>query len=117
MKNLIIQKKFYEESLKELKNILKNLRKDNIALKIIGFSGLCVTRSGIGLFENIFGCKEREFINTEHILKKDRKIEVFYTHSKTDLKEKLDQGYELVNRCKMLVTYPGEKSIVWTYLS
>jgi hypothetical protein len=106
---------FYTTFLQDLSTILNNLRRNNPKLKIIGFSGLCVTAGGIGLFENKFNCREREFINTEHILRKNGKLAVFDL-TQTELETKLDEGYEYVNRCKMLVTYPQEKSIVWKFL-
>ena len=110
------EKKFYEFSLKELNSILENLRKTNPKLKIIGFSALCVTSQGIGLFYNKFNCRERNFINSEHILSKRGKLEIFDAKSKKELSEKLGNSYEYLNRCKMLVLFPYEPSLVWNFL-
>jgi hypothetical protein len=103
-------------SLKEIQKLITNLRKENPKLKIIGFSGLAVTSQGITLLYNKLNCREREFINTEHILTKQGKIEIFEANSMNKLQQKLKQGYEYKNRCKMLVLYPNEPSIVWNYL-
>jgi hypothetical protein len=107
---------FYKESLDALEKIVKALRKSNPSLKVCGFSALCVTSEGIGLFHNKLNCRERDFINSENILKKEDKIEIFNTSSQKELDKKLEEGYEYVNRCKMLVTYPEEVSIAWKYL-
>ncbi len=111
------KKDFYKSFLKSLNEIIKNLRKENPKLSIIGFSGLCVTPSGIGLFYNKFNCRERKFVNQEHIFKKDGELRVFKLGSSSQFSEKLKEGYEYLNRCKMLVLYPGELSVIWNYLS
>jgi hypothetical protein len=110
------KKRFYEKSLAEINSVVNNLKKSNSELNIIGFSGLCVTASGIGLFYNKFNCRERKFINSEHVLRKDNKLEIFTTQSQIELSEKIKQNYEYINRCKMLVLYPDEPSIVWESL-
>ena len=51
-----------------------------------------------------------------HILKKDMKLKIFELKSNEDLREKLLQGYQYLNRCKMLVVYPNEPSLVWEYI-
>lgn len=110
------KKRFYQNCLAELNKRVCSLQETNKDLQIIGFSGLCVTSQGIGLFYNKFNCREREFINSEHILRKDDQLEIFDTESNSDLQNKLEAGYEYLNRCKMLVLYPSEPSIVWRYL-
>jgi len=110
------KKKFYEESLTGLNELIKSLKQSNSLLKVIGFSGLCVTAQGIGLFYNKLNCRERDFINSEHILVKGGKLEIFDSDSQEELESKLNQDYEYINRCKMLVTYPGELSPVWKFL-
>lgn len=102
-------KKFYEKSLSSLYDLVKDF-------DVVGFSGLCVTSQGIGLFYNKFNCRERDFINSEHILSKEGKLEIFDTKSKEELLNKLDGGYDYLNRCKMLVVYPNEPSLVWKFL-
>lgn len=111
------KKDFYKYSLSGLNEIIQNLRKINKELAIIGFSGLCVTPSGIGLFYNKFNCNERKFINQEYIFRKDGKLRIFKIDSSLQFSNKLKEGYEYVNRCKMLVLYPGESSLIWDYLS
>jgi hypothetical protein len=108
--------KIYEESLKQLSKIIDKLRLKNPELKIIGFSGLAVTVQGISLLYNKLNCRERKFLNDEHIFKKQGKLKIFKINSLNELLEKLKEDYEYVNRCKMLVLYPDETSIVWKYL-
>lgn len=109
-------REFYKKSLKGLNELTNSLKEENPSLKIIGFSGLCVTSEGIGLFYNKFNCRERDFINSEHMLSKDGKLEIFDTDSKEELNKKLNEGYDYLNRCKMLVLYPNEPSLIWNYL-
>lgn len=109
-------KEFYKISLNYLASLLDNLKKKNNNLKLIGFSGLCVTSEGINLFEKKFKCKERDFVVQEHILEKDGKRIVLETNSKEVIQNKIDEGYNFITKCKMLVLYPEEKSIVWDYL-
>lgn len=80
-------------------------------LKVIGFSGLAVTTQGIGLLYNKFNYRERDFLR-----RKDGILEILDTNSQEELGSKLKKGYEYINRCKMLVTFPWELSIVWNYL-
>ncbi len=111
------KKDFYKDSLNGLNEVIQNLRKVNKELTIIGFSGLCVTPSGIGLFYNKFNCKERKFVNQEHIFRKEGKLNIFKSNSYSQFSNILKEGYEYVNMCKMLVLYPDEFSPVWNYLS
>lgn len=111
------QNNFYELVLKELSNIISNLREFNPNLKVIGFSGLCSTSQGISLFYNKLNCKERDFLRSEHILQKDGKLIIFDSNSQKELSLKIKDGYKYINRCKMLVLYPNDLSIVWDYLS
>lgn len=110
-------KHFYRIFLQDLSEITKNLKKQNPKLKIIGFSGICAASSGIGLFYNKLNCREREYINSEHILRKKNKKIIIETQKLEDIKKKIDEGYEYETRCKLLVTFPSEESLVWSYLS
>jgi hypothetical protein len=110
-------KGFHTLALKALADSLSNLTRRNNALKIIGFSALCVTSRGIGLFYNKLNCKESAVIKNEYVLKKDDRIELFEFGRFEDLENKLSEGYEFVTRCKMLVSYPGDPSIVWSYIN
>lgn len=109
-------KGFYEISLKALNDILENLRNKNHTLSVVGFSGLCVTKSGINLFYNKLNCRETAVIKTEHILSLKNKIIIRDIRSNDELQEKLANGYRYLNRCKMLVLYPEDPSIVWRYI-
>ncbi|MBS3092929.1 hypothetical protein J4466_05940 [Candidatus Pacearchaeota archaeon] len=108
-------KEFHKTFLIDLSKIIGKLRIKNPNLEIIGFSGLCVTNEGIGLLSRKLTCKEREYKCNEYILEKDNKKIVFKADSKKELDSKIADGYKLINRCQMLVTYPGEKSIVWEF--
>jgi hypothetical protein len=110
-------KEFYIYSLVALNEIVQNLRKENENLKVMGLSAFCVTRMSIGLFFNKLNCMERAFISSEHILGKNNRLEIFKTNNQEELKRKLSNGYTYVNRCKMLLTYPGNVSLVWKYIT
>jgi hypothetical protein len=109
-------KEFYKTALLALNEILEIKRTDS-RLRVIGLSALCVTKMGIGLFFNRLNCREQAFVTSEHILEKNGKILLTEINSYEELAEKLDKGYAYINRCKMLVTYPGEPSLVWEYIN
>jgi len=91
-------KKFYKKSLEYLSLLVKSKK-----AKVFGFSALCK-----------LNCKERDFINTEHILEKGGKLFVF-NEKKENINKMIKKGYNYCNRCEMLVLYPNEQSIVWKY--
>ena len=96
-----------------LQKSIESLKEKNPELKVIGFSGLCVSPEGINLFENKFNCRERDYKYQETIMEKDRsKIVIDFKK----VNEKQQGGWKLINRCKMLILYPKEKSVVWNYL-
>lgn len=106
---------FYKTVLRDLSNLIENLKERNKALKVIGFSGLCVTKEGIDLFESKLGCKEHGYVDQEHILEKNGKRMVLKTDSQAVLDSKIKDGYSYLNRCKMLTVYHSENSVVWSY--
>lgn len=106
-------KEFHKIALSQLKEVIASLRKQNSKLDVCGFSTLSVTKEGIGLSSKL-GLKEKEFIVDEHILEKDNKKIV--AESKKESDEKIKQGYKYLNKCKMLVLYPNEKSTIWDLL-
>jgi hypothetical protein len=110
-------KEFYVLALKALKEKVNALSAKNKKVAVIGFSGLCVSPSGIGLFEKKFSCEEKSYLCQEHILRNGKKLELFEPTSKKALELELKKGKVLVNRCKMLVSFPFEESIVWRYLA
>jgi len=99
------------------KIVLKIKKQKNKNLKVIGFSGLCVTKEGINLFEKTLKCKEGKFKSEEHILEKNGKKIILTTKYKKIIKKYKLNGYTYQNRCKMLITTPNKKSIVWDYLN
>lgn len=105
-------KHFHEICLMDLARVMGMLKFHNKSLKVIGFSGLCTTKEGVGLFQNELKCTERSFISQEHILEKDgRKIIV----EASNVPQKLAEGYLLITRCQMLIAYPSEEGILWDY--
>lgn len=106
---------FYKNSLKGLASVVNNLKNINPGLKIIGFSGLCVTPSGIDLFYNKFSCRERGFLCSEYIFSKNNKLIISKSPTKQVIHDYIKQGYSFINRCMMLVVHPNEISIVWNY--
>lgn len=109
---------FRDTVLRDLSTILANLRKIKSSLKVIGFSGYCTSKSGINLFYNEWNCREREFLSQEHILvhKETNKCLLVKMNTQKELDKLIQQGYVYSNRCKMLVTYPNELSVVWSYI-
>jgi len=109
-------KDFYKESLGAINQNLCKLRKNNNGLTVVGFSALCCTKMGIGLFYNKLNCRERAHINTEHIFKKNEKLKIFEIKTQEEMNEKLQNDYVYLNRCKMLLTYPKKPSLVWSHI-
>ncbi len=105
------------QSLKKIKKIIKNLRKKNAELKIIGFSGLCVTQSGINLFKEKYGCKENRMKSKEYILRKKGKKIVAILKNAKEVKKKMKNGFIFENRCELLLTQPKDNNLVWNYLN
>lgn len=118
IEKLFLTEKFYSRIFLDLNTIIENLRKTNPKLKVIGSSSLCTSSPGLDLFQDRFNYQERGFISTEHILSKGKKLYVF--DAKEDgqkkLQEKLNSGYAYHHRCKMLILYPNDFSLVWSYL-
>ena len=106
-------KEFYKIALSDLQKLINNLKNKNPKLRVIGFSGLCVSSEGINLFETKFNCKERDYKCPETIIEKDDFKMVVDFHL---INKKQKEGWKLINRCKMLILYPKEKSVVWDYL-
>jgi hypothetical protein len=104
---------FYEVAYSALGKIISSL---DPGCSIIGVSGYAVTLAGINLAYNKLNRRERSFISNEHIVSKNGVIEVLHDPTQRDLEKKLDDGYEYITRCKMLITYPNEVSIIWKYL-
>ena len=106
----------YVESLRGLQQNISDLHSSGYDFSLAGFSALCVTAQGIGLFSNKLNCRERDYINPEHILRNSQGLKIVELESQGELSMLLKNGCDYVNRCKMLVTYPQEPSLVWEYL-
>ena len=112
-------REFYKTVIRDLAVVVNELKKKHKKLKVIGFSGLAVTKEGIILCEDKLGCKERAYVCDEHVLKKGGKkyiIKADKVHLKDIIEPKIKDGFSYLNRCKMLISYPGEKSLIWEYL-
>ncbi len=118
MEKLFLTEKFYSRILLDLNNIIFNLRKTNPGLKIIGSSSLCTTSLALDLFQDRFNYQEKGYVSTEHIISKGRTIFIFdeKVGGKKKLEEKLKKGYSYHHRCKMLILYPEDFSLIWLYL-
>jgi hypothetical protein len=108
---------FYKLALSSLGHMVLGLRAQNPSLRVIGFSGLCVTEMGIGLFFNKLNCRESAFLTEEHIVKKNGHLAIIKAGNYGALEKKLSEGYAYMHRCKMLLAYPNDASIVWSYIS
>lgn len=108
-------KEFYKICLKDINEKVSKLKIINPELRIVGLSALSVTSEGIGLFENKFNFTEKNFLVDEHILEKDNKKFVAYSQEEVD--SKIKKGYKYLNKCKMLILYPNEESIVWDFFN
>lgn len=104
---------FYIEAYKILGDIFRKVCPKAI---ILGVSGFAVTTAGISLAYNKLNFREREFISTEYMVSKNGKIEVVEDLTQEKLEGLLANGYVYHNRCKLLITYPGEMSLVWKYM-
>lgn len=108
-------KDFSKYAFDKLMKIITDLKNRNNGLEVIGFSGLAVTLDGIVLAERILKLKERDFVLDEHILEKEG--DRFVAESLKEAEAKKKEGYNYLNRCKMLSVYPNEKSLVWDCLN
>jgi hypothetical protein len=92
-------------------------------IKVIGFSGYCVTRAGIDLFYNRWNCREYATVDEEHIYYDNESKHLTVVSGAARSKElthrlnHLPQSLQYRHRCKMLVTRPNDFSIVWQYLN
>jgi hypothetical protein len=106
-------KGFHKIVLNDLANIVRRLKSKNSRLELIGVSGLCVTPSGIDLSQKKLGCKERDYPCKEHMVERDGRLVIIKSDK---ISNEIEEGDKLITKCKMLVSYPGEKSLIWEYL-
>lgn len=104
---------FYMQALAALGEVVSSLRP---APRLLGYAAWAVTGQGIGLHYNKLNMREREHIWDGHIMSLAGEKEIVTDLSLEVLRQKLEAGYVYHNRCKLLVTYPGEASLVWQYL-
>lgn len=99
--------------LSALKEKATVLREKNPAIDIVGFSGLTASPSGFHLFSSKFGCLERNYKCSEKIFKHAVTGDLYVSNDE----ESVPDSMIFICSCKMLVLYPGEKSIVWDFLN
>jgi len=109
-------KNFHTICLDYMAKEIKKLKLENKSLRVGGFSGLCVTSAGISLFRNKLNCKESDYVCKEYIFEKDGEKQLFTLKSAEEISNLTEEGYTFVNRCQMLVTYPNEESVVWSFI-
>ena len=118
VEKLLLTESYYIRILSDLNKLIENLKKINPKLKIVGLSALGTTSLGLGLFQNRLNFQEKEYISTEHILLKDKKLFLFNEKDggQKKLSKKLKEGYSYYQRCKMIVLEPSDFSLVWSYI-
>jgi len=118
VEKLLLTEKFYSRILLDLNKIVENLGKSNPKLRIIGSSSFCTSSLGLDLFQDRFNYQEKGYISTEHILSKGRKLYIIdaKAQGQRKLEERLNNGFAYHHRCKMLVLYPDDFSLIWSYL-
>lgn len=83
--------------------------------ELLGLSAYAVTESGLALHENIFNMHEGSYISKEYVVNEGGVLRVANLNNQEEV-EKLTARGATAQRCKMLVTIPGEKSVVWDFL-
>lgn len=120
---------FHKTCLKDLAliinklRIINRLRNTNKKLKLMGVSALCTSKKGIALFEKRLKFKERGYICSEHIVQESNQlgslIKVVQLDKDADIADparKKAAGCKILNRCKLLVIFPKEVSVIWKYI-
>jgi len=107
---------FYRLALSSLGEMISGIRAKNQSLRVIGLSALCVTKMGIGLFFNRLNCRESAAVIDEHLVKRNGGLSIISAGYYQKLEKKLSEGYEYRHRCKMLLVYPNEASIIWSFI-
>lgn len=103
---------FSRFGLQSLGKVVAGLRAENPDLKVLGISGLAVTKYGENLARRMH-FKERDYICDEHVIGRGDERKVI---SGGELAERLSEGYSHVLRCQMLVLNREDKSVLWDYV-
>jgi len=111
IENLTGQQGFYKKALPALGNIVNALEPQ---VNLLGFSAYAVTNAGIRLHEKQFNMHEQGFFSKEYVIGDGEDLRV--AELEPDEAGSIENKGVRVLRCKMLITTPGEKSIVWDYL-
>lgn len=116
------QDKFYVQFLQDLNQILQHTRQQvakiqHKQLQVVGFAAYATSANGVGLFKGKLQLQERAaFVSREYVLERNEKIQVVTIEKDAELQDYQKQGYKILSKCAMLVTYPHEDALVWKYL-
>lgn len=119
---------FVHYALRELCRIVIEAKQQRRrALKIVGWSALCASTSGVNLFQNTLNFREIEPGQQKHILRRkvpagEQQAVAGYEMRLVDSADQqevfgyMEQGWEYHLRCRMVGTWPGDVSLVWHML-
>lgn len=112
----------FDRILRDTNDIICRWRmKAGLPIRVGAFSAYAVTSSGLSLFEHKLNCREREtYISKEHVLIK-RSLDtgdevdgdIIETDDNKEIYSWLQKGWEYRCRCRLVLTYPTEISLVW----
>eukprot|EP00425_Heterocapsa_triquetra_P027362 CAMPEP_0195118064 /NCGR_PEP_ID=MMETSP0448-20130528/115982_1 /TAXON_ID=66468 /ORGANISM="Heterocapsa triquestra, Strain CCMP 448" /LENGTH=251 /DNA_ID=CAMNT_0040155315 /DNA_START=1 /DNA_END=752 /DNA_ORIENTATION=+ len=112
---------FYTECLEALGHVCRQLQGAAGPVRVIGFSALCVTPAGNGLFGGKLGCAQVTVPGPhEHVVRDHRTGELqLLLAEPQELDARLRDwpgGCEHLSPCQMYAARPGDESVVWRYL-
>lgn len=91
------------------------------ALRVVGWSALCASPSGVNLFQNTLNFRETEARQHKHIMRRkgaagDWETRLVDSPNEEEVFGYMEQGWEYLLRCRMVGTWPGDVSLVWYFL-
>jgi hypothetical protein len=118
VEKLLLSDNYYIRILNDIQKLLMHLRIANPKLRIAGLSTIGSSSPALGLFQNRFNFQEKEFVSTEHIFLKGKKLIMFDEKDigQKGLSRKLDEGFTYYQKCKMLILEPNDFSLVWSHV-
>jgi phosphoglycerate dehydrogenase-like enzyme len=114
----VLSEKFFSRIFLDLSETIRNLKKTNPRLKVVGAASLCTSNTTLDVFQKRLDFKESGYISTEHILSKGSKLSLVDEKvvGREKLNKMINEGYVYHHRCKLLVIRPEEFSLVWSYI-
>ena len=109
--------------IEDIGNVISTLsRQFSRRVKVVGLSGLAVSKAGAELFSNLYNCRERDYVCCDYIfldsqtgmlnvvpdIKTQQQLEDIMVHRPL---------LTFVTRVRMLTITPSDPSIVWMYLN